>query len=554
MKALDRIREALSRGARPFELRFAKDAWDDPALAADVAAVHRSASSALERLVQTTALDGRTRTALVLGETGNGKTHVLARLRRAVTGRAVFASVTSPDPTSLLASIVEALSVDLRRPLSAEEPPAGSRPRGQVALLVDRLVTAFTTAALGADEQVAAPYLGPDALDDEPAIALRLLERRFAPTVASRVPGCPEALVRALLLERASGRGQLETALHETDPFVALRGLGALGERAGVPIVVSMDQNDAIDVRTLAGVVTRLHSIPGLVVVITFLRTAWDARRDSLIEPERQRIEENRLALAPPTLAEVLAFAEARLEALHAGLGEARLSRLSPLEVADFEAIAAKSSGRLLLRDWCRALEALLEERVQIAESPVGGTEGRGVALGEPESSAVRQRLRALEAEVRGRLPEGEPALREALALALRGAGHGEVSGPHESEATFDVLITTPRERIGLKVLDTERPSVLARRLELMLDDLDAGLAARALLVRTRAVPGSWTKCGELADELARRGGAIVVLNDDERASLHALARLERGAVARVASECPALQRLLARPTVGAST
>ncbi|MEZ0229914.1 MAG: hypothetical protein ACAI25_14920 [Planctomycetota bacterium] len=440
--------------------------------------------------------------------------------------------------------MVDGLQTDLRRALTGIESRPDARPRCQLALIADRLVTAFTRAALGQDEAVAEPYLTPDALDDEPAIALRLLERRFAPAIASRVPGATEPLVRALLQERASGRGELAAAVRATDPFMALRELGALAQRAGVPIVLALDQNDAIDVRALAGVVTRLHSVPGLVVVVTFLRTAWDARRDSLLEPERQRVEENRLVLAPPTLAEVLAFAEARLEPLHLELGGPAPSRLSPLDTRDFEAIDAKS-GRLLLRDWCRALEALLDERLNLGTPPLPAV---------PSSSAIAQRLRALEAELRGRIPEGETPLREALALALRGSGAGEVSGPHEAEATFDVVIATPRERIGLKVLDTERAPVLARRLEQMLDELDAGVAARALLVRTRAVPASWTKCGDLVDELCRRGGAVVVLGDDERATLHALARLEPAAIATLAGECAPLQRLLAAPAVGAVT
>lgn len=129
----------------------------------------------------------------------------------------------------------------------------------------------------------------------------------------------------------------------------------------------------------------------------------------------------------------------------------------------------------------------------------------------------------------------------------------GEVSGPLEEDATFDVVIATPRERLGLKVLDTERPPVLARKLEQLLDEVEAGVVARALLVRTRDVPASWKRCGELALELGRHGGAVVVLTEDERATLHALARMDAGAAATVARERPVLQRLLERPAVTVS-
>ncbi|MBI3726261.1 hypothetical protein HY251_20235 [bacterium] len=539
MKTLDRMREVVRAGAHPFDLRFAKDAWDDGALTGDVAAVHRSTSLALAQLVEATTRDARTRAALVLGETGSGKTHVLARLRRATEGRAIFAGVTSPAPGAILGSIVEALAVDLKRPLRASgEAPPDARPRSQVAALVDPLVARFSACALGIDERIAAPYLTPDALDEEPPMAARLLERRFAPAIAARVPECSSRLVRALLLERAGIAGELDATLAALDPFTALRGLGALAARASVPLVIAVDQNDAVDVRALAGAVTRLHAAPGLVVAITFLRTLWDEKRDALIEPERQRIEENRLVLEPPSLAEVLAFVEARLEPLHGQLGDPEASRIFPLVSQDIERIAA-TSGRLLIRDWCRALAAILDERLGL--SPIASAP-------EPVTATLQARLRELEAEIRARLPEGESPLREALALALRGAGVGEVSGPLDAEGAMDVIVATPVERIGLKVLDTERPPVLARKLEQLLDEIDAGQITRALLLRTREIPGSWHRCGALADELRGRGGDVVVLAEDERATLHALSRLDASVVAKLARETSVVPRLLDRP------
>src|SRR5262249_45989306 len=149
----------------------------------------------------------------------------------------------------------------------------------------------------------------------------------------------------------------------------ALRALGALGARARVPIVIALDQNDAVPGRTLASAVTRLHAVSGLVLVVTYLRTLWDQQRETLLEPERQRIEENRLVLEPPSLAGVPAFVEARLGVLHRDAATPRPSPLFPFLPDDFQRIAT-DRGRLLLRDWCRTLEALLGERLGLESSP----------------------------------------------------------------------------------------------------------------------------------------------------------------------------------------
>ncbi|HZV01982.1 MAG TPA: hypothetical protein VFF73_35065 [Planctomycetota bacterium] len=186
------------------------------------------------------------------------------------------------------------------------------------------------------------------------------------------------------------------------------------------------------------------------------------------------------------------------------------------------------------MRDWCHYLATLLDERLRAVERA-------------PKPDGLELRLRALEAEVRADLPEGEVALREALALALRGAG--EVSGPLDPDGPLDLVVQVAAERVGMKVVDSERAPVLARRIEQILDELDAQQVTRAVVVRTRAVAPSWRRCRELMDELRGRGGEVVVVTDDERATLHALARLDARAVARLAHELPIIRRLTERPS-----
>ncbi len=310
-----------------------------------------------------------------------------------------------------------------------------------------------------------------------------------------------------------------------------LRGLGALGAAAGLPIILSLDQNDAVPATSLAFAITRLHAAQCLVLVATYLRTLWDERREKLLEPERQRAEENRVVIEPPSLAEVLAFVEARLESWR---GEIE-GPIFPFTPRDLESIATRS-GRLLLRDWCRALDALLSERLGTAAPPV-------VVAGESEEA--RRALERLGAEIVERLPEGEAPLREALVLALRAARAGDVTGPLDPGAPFDVILRSVSGTTGFKVLDTDSPKALASRLEQILDELDAGVAARAVLLRTREIPAGWKRSQDLAGELRARGGGVHVLGPAERASLHALARLDATSAGLVAPGHPLVQRLV---------
>jgi hypothetical protein len=280
--------------------------------------------------------DRHSRSFLVLGPAGAGKTHLFARLRRSAGARAAFVLLrpelaVEPTPRHVLAQAVDAL----RRPIP-EQPE-----RSQLDVVVGSAVSVLNGSgarwpAVALDQLRATP-------DRERQDAL---ERAVDVIEKSHPEIEPDWLVRFLALPFAGGADrraafqwlsgrepdvlQLERLgfrepLPEASVLPALRTLSAVASFSA-PFVVVFDQlENLVDedggtgrIHSHARLFCELHdTVPGLVLVQMSLEAEWQRRiSPALASSERSRMEAAVLRLALPSPLERADLVEAWLGAL----------------------------------------------------------------------------------------------------------------------------------------------------------------------------------------------------------------------------------------------
>ena len=325
------------------------DPWSTTLL--DVASLNAHVSDAVLAAIDAArgaALAGgagrHSRSFLVLGPAGAGKTHLFARLRRCAGASAAFVLLrpelaVEPTPRHVLAQAVDAL----RRPIP-EQPE-----RTQLDVVVGSAVSVLNGAgarwpAVALDQLRALPERErQDALER----AVEVIERSH-PEIE------PDWLVRFLDLPFASGANrraayqwlsgrepdllQLERLgfrepLPDASVLPALRTLTAVASFSA-PFVVVFDQLENLIEED--GTTGRIHSharlfcelhdtVPGLVLVQMSLEAEWQRRiSPALASSERSRMETSVLRLALPT-------ADQRAELLDAWLGALAPQTRQPL-------------------------------------------------------------------------------------------------------------------------------------------------------------------------------------------------------------------------------
>jgi hypothetical protein len=172
--------------------------------------------------------------------------------------------------------------------------------RPGAAHLVDPLVARAAEYVLGTDLPSLTSYLTPEALDEVPAIAGRVLVQRFVPALAAIPMGAPESLVEALVRERCGyleGRPGLGSAVMGDRDVDALLGIAAYAEHA-VVLWHGFHKEGAVALAHEIAVATRRR---GAVALFAVSQANWDIERVLLSNTEKQLLEQFLVSDTPPT-------------------------------------------------------------------------------------------------------------------------------------------------------------------------------------------------------------------------------------------------------------
>jgi hypothetical protein len=169
------------------------------------------------------------------------------------------------------------------------------------AALLDGLVKNAASFVLGNDLWSLEAFLAPEALDEVPAVASRILLQRFAPALAAQLPSVPGELVLALLSERTGSGSELDTVGGALEPIELLRALARIAVRSGSAIVFSVSCAGESAAAGALEATQVLEAVPaGVVWAIGCRKDAWELQRANLDETGRGRIEKALLAPSVP--------------------------------------------------------------------------------------------------------------------------------------------------------------------------------------------------------------------------------------------------------------
>ncbi len=491
------------------------------------------AAAASGELLPTTSL-------ALLGAAGAGKTHIFARLRRMVGGRASFVLVrpllgAEPTLRLLLSEVMD----QLRRPsfggtLSQLEALVGgalaARARFPSAGLADAATMDRAERRVRIDDALTSLFALRPELEGIADYARRLLELPFEKSESRGVLGTwlsgrdvdPEA-------SRAAG---LPGALSDVDVLRALTVIAALAA-AGAPLLIAFDQLENLAdatgnrVRAHGNLVAELvDQLPALTLVQLALTGEWMQHvQPALSLPQRTRIAERTVLLEAPSEEDRRDLVRAWLDGLPP---ESRVGAFpSPLAETEVDRWCREPgmTPRMLLQACRRALEAPSESRegppqeVAAASSPEPDAESAPA----PHSAHAAQELTAdavaasgAHAGVtNGRGPRGRSEGARPRAKGKSESLDGVLSRAWRSavrEARREIRDARGEERL----LDVER---VAEVLEVTVS-ADAGSA----IVWRRGAGASPVMVGTLASGPAR-GNVVIVQGHHPRSVATALER-----------------------------
>ncbi len=181
--------------------------------------------------------------------------------------------------------------------------------RPGVAAILDSLIKGASSFVLGKDLWSLESFLTPEALDEVPAVAARVLLTRFVPALAAQLPDVPRELLAALLAERTgSDEASLSAIAGAMAPADLLRAIGRVAARSNAVVVFSCAV--ATDFAAASALEAAASLEPGPTNVLWALgsrRDAWEVQRSLLDDDERRRVER---ALTPPVVERVDPAAE----------------------------------------------------------------------------------------------------------------------------------------------------------------------------------------------------------------------------------------------------
>ncbi|WP_324715858.1 DNA translocase FtsK [Carboxydochorda subterranea] len=529
-------------GPDPFERRTVASAWEAP-LEADVASIHAAETERLLQLVEAVRADRRTRSVMVVGQPGFGKTHLLGRLKARLRMPALFVYVTAfSDPERPYRHLIRQLVTSLEQQIA---PGAGQ----QLAAVV-RAVTRLDR------RQLVARYPGID-LDVVRAVEL-LSHRRLWQRARSWLSGneMDPQDVRALGLSHA-----LATEEDVRGAIVTLaRMLAGWG-----PVVMAWDQLESLasspaepGLAILGNRLMTLHDeAPNLLLVLACLdKTSTEAAR---VWPQsvQDRLAGEIIGLRGLTAEQAQQLCDLRMRVLYGR--ESPPWTAYPFRHEFFaELFRPGAAGpRKVLAECSDALRRMraLGQVVPIVAPGARTDEAPGKQPGPPEERPreLREALRLELAErarrkLAVRHPAARPPLpaegaqvartvqrlldelgrRRRLAGGWRPVGAEVRPGPVRGQPPV-VLVRLERDgkplHVGIAVVDTTSGQSFARQMQALVQQLRDGRLDRGIVVRERrlGVPRGWKQGREYVRQWESLGGRVVEAGDETMAGLEAL-------------------------------
>lgn len=252
-------------------------------VAPDTARFDPAAVTSLERHVAEVGAGSPSRFVLVLGDDQDAVRHGFDELERRASPRALFVRVADgPGPFEERAYAALVARLAERR---------GARPG--VALLVDPIVQRGAEFVMGPDLGTIQAYLTPEALDEVPAVASRVLVQRFVPAIVQSLSGVKEDLLETLLRERSGsldGRPGLAEVLGRRPRSEAFSELGELAKRAGCALVLGLGRSLEHVAAPALEVASSLPRAGAFLVLHGAREELWTAEATLLSEEERRRV------------------------------------------------------------------------------------------------------------------------------------------------------------------------------------------------------------------------------------------------------------------------
>jgi hypothetical protein len=574
------LRELLASSPNPFSDAILPNAYRDTP---DVPSIHQAVRALILDQVQAVRDSGNTSLQVITGDAGEGKTHLLAWLRRASEeswrrpdGRAFALAPIAPLRTldrpmhHVLQEMVWRLAATLPQTshtdTATDSPfelllwrgmvdvihraqallagvPGADRLRDVLALRPDRYLATFV-------DQVA--EIWPDMEEGFVQGALRLPELAEMDREVFRILArFPRPQLRADILdwlggaslppERLARLGVSFTLEGEAEATRALRSLLLLASLARLPIVLAFDQIEAIARLGDEGITKLLDTLSDLfnegrgTAVLVFCQThLWPRLRDTAQLPVRDRLESspvvNLKALTPE---EGVAILERRLAHFWQGLGATPPTPVYPFArarlLADIRRENLRSPRKILL--FFRSL--LLDPGGAPPPEPAPP----------PASEVVRRKLASLRDE-EGRAPARSPEaragiaqgmLRELFLHARRSgrplgratvveAGEMRVARTRNDGTRMVIRQGDERKSVYLEVSNSINGVSAAATTKRLAEALRLRMADRVFLVREAAFPLPAAANAVMAELIPR--GAIIWLRDDDLAPLSALEAL----------------------------
>lgn len=392
MASLD---ELIAESVNPFDRNlFTANFWHDRGqFETPVAAIHQAAIDEVEAIFAEVAAGGGSRTVLIVGDSGSGKSYLLGRLRHRLNARASFAYAGPwPDSELVWRHVLQQVIDSLMQP--AQDGTAPQLHRWLCGLLVVWLKelersggrrswppgTTLRQAFIAAMRQAYPAVEGLYQPDKLFGVLFDLTDAALYPLATAWLRG------DQLDDEDLAKLGGAPAIDSEAAARGLLISLGRLARHTR-PMVLCFDQLDNIprlpdgniDLQALLNLNSVIHNeaVPSFLIIISLITETWRANRGRLIQADLARIHRE-ITLQPIPLDAAEALWQARLAPLHA-LAEPKPD--SPILPLSREALAdAFPGGRALPRAVLQLGRQLLNARRGVA-APQPGAEAAGLRL-----------------------------------------------------------------------------------------------------------------------------------------------------------------------------
>ena len=333
------LKQVIQRSVNPFDPTTFKPGnfWqENPDLALEVDTIHRSVLQAVDTVLERVKADGKTRTVLLTGDSGSGKSHLLGRMKRQFNERACFTYIGPWADSQFIWRHILRNTVDslLQKPEAADESqlllwlrslPALQEQsflswvRGKRATFIKALQADFPTGLYKSKE-----FFG---------VLYDLLNPDLYPIAADWLRGddLDESDLKAIKVKQSVDSDDAAQRL--------LANFGRISS-ATLPIVLCFDNLDNIpllpekrpDLQALFHVNSTIHNekLSNFLLLISVITSTWKQNKGSIQPADVARIDQT-LALRAITLNQAEALWKLRIVSLHAQVTPEPDTAISPL-------------------------------------------------------------------------------------------------------------------------------------------------------------------------------------------------------------------------------